>query len=113
VWAYTLNVNVTSIPQPAGFSAVNFKGNLSAGAHNFTGSSLAVGADNGGGNVQIVKPAAAPGSPDLAVTRTGPATAAPGSTITYTLNYQNTSSADTTTRGRSASSFRALLSSSP
>src|SRR5215217_3887091 len=99
VWAYTVNVNVTSIPQPAGFAAVNFKGNLSAGTHNFTGSSLAVGADNGGGNVQIVKPAAAPGSPDLAVTKTGPATAAPGSTITYTLNYQNKSSATSPATG--------------
>ncbi|HEX2739762.1 MAG TPA: hypothetical protein VHM69_04890, partial [Rubrobacter sp.] len=60
VWAYTVDVNVTSIPQPAGLAAVTFKGNLSAGAHNFTGSSLAIGADNGGGNVQIVKPGAAP-----------------------------------------------------
>ncbi len=99
VWAYTVSVNVTSIPQPAGFAAVNFKGNLSAGAHNFTGSSLAVGADNGGGNVQIVKPAAAPGSPDLAVTKSGPATASPGSTITYTLNYQNKATAASTATG--------------
>ncbi len=99
VWTYTVDVNVTSIPQPAGFSAVNFKGNLSAGAHNFTGNSMAVGADNGGGNVQIVKPAAAPGSPDLAVTKSGPTSATPGSTITYTLNYQNKSTAANSATG--------------
>ncbi len=93
-WEYTLKVNVTSAD-----SVVRLKGNLSAGAHNFNGSSLALQADNGGGKLQIVKPAAAPGSPDLAVTKTGPANAAPGSNVTYTLNYQNKSSATSAATG--------------
>ncbi|HEX2049383.1 MAG TPA: Ig-like domain-containing protein, partial [Actinomycetota bacterium] len=99
-WGYTVPANVTT----AG-AVVAFKANLAAGAHNFTGSSLAMSADNGGGTVQVSKPGAAPGSPDLAVTKSGPTSASPGSTITYTLNYQNRSSAANAATGVQLTDF--------
>jgi uncharacterized repeat protein (TIGR01451 family) len=88
VWVYTLTATVAQTSTPF----VEFRGKLAAGAHNFTGNSLAVGVDNGGGNISIAKPAAAPGTPDLAVTKTGPTSAAPGETLNYTLSYQNKAS---------------------
>src|SRR5262249_39776815 len=47
------------------------------------------------GNLQIHKPDAGPGAPDLALRKTGPATAPQGGIITYTLAYTN----QTTTNG--------------
>src|SRR5438552_1252876 len=85
VWEYTLTVNMTT---SAG--DVHFTGNLSAGAHGFGGASLNMGGTPSLGNLAIQKSSAAPGSPDLAVAKTGPVTAAPGAVVTYTLSYSNT-----------------------
>ena len=43
------------------------------------------------GNVQVAKPAAVAGSPDLKVTKTATASVIPGGTVSYTINYQNLS----------------------
>jgi uncharacterized repeat protein (TIGR01451 family) len=86
VWTYTFTVDL------AGANGdVEFSGNLSAGAHNFGGASLNVGGSPSLGNLSIMKPAAAPGSPNLSVVKAGPATAVPGGTVTYTLSYTNVS----------------------
>ena len=67
-WYYTFVVDYTSASE----GSVNFFARLSAGAHNFTGSSLALkGLLNGSpspGVLQIAKPGAEPGNPDLAIT---------------------------------------------
>src|SRR5207244_10497938 len=52
---------------------------------------------SGFGTIQLQKPGAKPGDPDLAVTKIGPATANAGQTITYTLNYTNDISGTTAT----------------
>jgi uncharacterized repeat protein (TIGR01451 family) len=64
---------------------------LSRGAHGFGGASLNMGGTPSLGNLSIQKSLPAPGSPDLAVAKTGPATAAPGAVVTYTLSYSNAS----------------------
>src|SRR6266481_5662564 len=51
------------------------------------------------GNLQVHKPAAGPGSPDLMVLKNGPATAKPGDIITYTLSYTNETSGLNTATG--------------
>jgi uncharacterized repeat protein (TIGR01451 family) len=94
-WSYTFTVNKTG--NEGGF--LEFRAALSADAHNFTGSSLQMGGSPSLGQLQIAKPSVAPGSPDLQVTKSGPATAAPGSTITYTLNFSNKSGAANTATG--------------
>src|SRR3989442_5493778 len=66
---------------------------MAAGAHLFTGSSLHMSGSPNLGTLQISLPQVAPGTPDLLLTKSAPATAAPGATITYTLNYQNKPSA--------------------
>ena len=86
IWEYTFTVNMTTAT-----GGVHFTGNLSAGAHNFGGASLNMGGTPSLGNLAIKKSSAAPGSPDLAVAKTGPATAAPGDVVTYTLSYSNSS----------------------
>jgi subtilisin-like proprotein convertase family protein len=89
-WYYTYVVNVTA---STNVCFTEFRSRLSAGSHNFTGSSLALkGLLNGSpspGVLQIYKSAPGLGTPDLVVTKLGPAFASPGSTITYTLNYTN------------------------
>jgi uncharacterized repeat protein (TIGR01451 family) len=100
-------------PQRHGDPVLEFRGKLAAGAHNFTGNSLAVGVDNGGGNLSIAKPAAAPGNPDLAVTKTGPTGAGQGDTLTYTLNYQNKSSTTDATGTQLTDRLPAASSTSP
>src|SRR5919109_3930584 len=88
-WSVTFQVRPL-VPAP---SAITFQARLRAGAHYFTGSSLALGgsATPGGGlgQLQVVKPQAKNGSPDLQLTKTGPSMAAPGSTVAYTLNFGN------------------------
>ena len=86
VWEYTFTVTMTT---PTG--EVGFTGNLSAGSHNFGGSSLNMSGTPSLGNLSIQKASPAAGTPDLAVAKTGPATAAPGAVVSYTLNYSNTS----------------------
>jgi subtilisin-like proprotein convertase family protein len=89
-WYYTYVVNVAA---STNVCFTEFRSRLSAGSHNFTGSSLALkGLLNGSpspGVLQIYKSAPGLGTPDLVVTKLGPAFASPGSTITYTLNYTN------------------------
>jgi uncharacterized repeat protein (TIGR01451 family) len=72
---------------------VEFRAVMAAGAHLNTGSSLAMNGSPSLGNLQIAKPAPKTGSPDLKVVKSGPSTAAPGATITYTLNWENKSTA--------------------
>src|ERR1051326_1101536 len=78
-WFYTLIVNFTSATSD-GF--VEFRARLAAGAHNFSGSSLALkGSLNGSpspGVLQIAKPGPGSGNPDLAVTKTGATLVNPG-----------------------------------
>jgi hypothetical protein len=113
VWTYEFTVKT---PNATGSPYVTFTTKMAAGAHAFTGSSLAFG------GVQVHTPAAA--SPtlnvDVGVTKTatcpaggsastggsatGPVstttcTANPGQTVTYTINYSNAASAQTTATG--------------
>jgi uncharacterized repeat protein (TIGR01451 family) len=83
-WTYTFTANFVGAT-----GTVQLKDWLAAGAHNFTGNSLQL--KGSGGTLGVFKPGATPGNPDLVLTKTGPATAAPGQTITYTLSYQNVS----------------------
>src|SRR5207248_1803929 len=72
----------------------------SAGAHYFNGSSLSLNGTPSLGQLQISQPGAATGSPDLAVTKTPSATSvSPGSTVTYTLGYQNKAAAASSATG--------------
>src|SRR5207302_1661238 len=68
---------------------VEFRARLLAGAHVNVGSALGLSGTPSLGTLQIFKPAAGPGSPDLALKKTAPAIAAPGDIITYTLSYTN------------------------
>jgi uncharacterized repeat protein (TIGR01451 family) len=99
----TWSVSFQVKPLVAAPSAITFRTRLRAGAHYFTGSSLALGGTanpgSGLGQLQVVKPLPKSGSPDLEVTKTGPSAAAPGSTITYTLNYGNNSTATSSATG--------------
>ncbi|MCA1639056.1 MAG: immunoglobulin domain-containing protein [Acidobacteria bacterium] len=96
VWSYTFKIRLTA---PTG--NVQFKARLSAGSHNFTGNSLQLKGSSvfSLGTIGIFKPGVLPGSPDLALTKSGPDNATPGQTITYTLNYQNKSSATNAATG--------------
>src|SRR5690606_19492423 len=95
-WSYTFTVKVNN-SSPAW---VAFKARLAAGAHLNTGSSLMLsGQPSSMGNLQIHKPAPGPGAPDLAVVKTGPSFAAPGSTIVYTLSYTNKATGTNVARG--------------
>ena len=87
MWAYDFTVQMTGGADMTG--SVTFFARMAAGAHRFTGSSLALNGTPSLGNLQIAKPAPGAGTPDLALTKSGPATTAPGQTITYVLNYQN------------------------
>jgi len=94
-WSYTFTVDVTNASD--GF--VEFRSQLSAGAHYFTGASLGLAGTPSLGTLQITKPSAVAGSPDLKVTKTGPGTATTSSTITYTLSYQNKATSATPSTG--------------
>jgi len=63
------------------------------GAHLNTGSSLGIGDNSVGGQLQIAKPviAASQPKPDLTVTKTGDSTAGLSASVTYRLDYQNKS----------------------
>src|SRR5438477_6379780 len=84
-WSYDFTVNVTD--RSPGF--VEFRGRLAAGAHVNSGSSLHLGGDPSLSTLQIFKPAAATGLPDLALFKSGPAQASAGAIITYTISYTN------------------------
>ncbi|KRB43882.1 hypothetical protein ASD90_19905 [Terrabacter sp. Root181] len=93
-WSYNLTVSSTVATADITLSA-----KLAAGAHNFTGSSLAIGDNSVGGQLQIAKPAAKVGNPDLTVVKTGPTSALPGATASYTLAYSNKVGATTSATG--------------
>ena len=93
-WSYSFSVTSTLATADIALSA-----RLAAGAHNFTGSSLAIGDNSVGGQVQIAKPAPKAGNPDLTVLKSGPASVAPGGSATYTLNYTNKASATSSATG--------------
>jgi len=84
IWSYSFNFTVINAAD--GF--VTFFANLFAGSHSFNGASLSMSL-NGPGLVQIVKPTVTLGSPDLAITKTGPSQARTGQVITYVINYTN------------------------
>ena len=84
-WSYSFTLNHTA----SGDGIVWFWGRVAAGAHLYPGASLHVSGDQGLGVLQIHKPGAEPGSPDLAVTKLGPAFANAGQLINYVLNYTN------------------------
>nr|MBA2720158.1 tandem-95 repeat protein [Chloroflexota bacterium] len=94
VWAYTFSVSMPGPNSTTGF--VEFRARLAAGAHLFSGNSLALGGSPSLGSLQISKPAAKTGNPDLTLVKSGPTSAAPGTTITYTLNYTNKTGATIT-----------------
>ncbi|TMF03079.1 MAG: hypothetical protein E6I38_13990, partial [Chloroflexi bacterium] len=86
VWTYEFTVNMTGST-----GTVNFFTKIRAGAHNFGGNSLALGGSPSLGNVQISKPLAAPGSPNLKMMKSATATVSPNGTVNYTVTYQNLS----------------------
>ena len=88
-WSYTFTIHLTD--RTPGF--VEFRSRLAAGSHLNVGSSLALRGSPSLGSLQIHKPGPEPGRPDLAVIKTGPATAAPDEVITYTLFYTNKATA--------------------
>src|SRR3954453_4349279 len=82
LWNYTFEA-VVGDANP-GF--ITFNTRLRAGAHNFNGASLQV---KGAGTLQFPKPGAAPGSPDLQVTKSALTAVSPGQVMTYTVKYKN------------------------
>jgi len=92
-WSYTLNVTITN-DQPG---YIYYYARLAAGAHLNVGSSLHLGGEPALSPLQIHKPDAGPGSPDLAITKIGPANAGPGDIITYTITYTNKASGSNNT----------------
>jgi large repetitive protein len=84
-WSYTMNVTITN--SQVGY--IYFYARMAAGAHLQVGSSLQLSGEPALSPLQIHKPDAGPGSPDLAITKTGPSTAGPGDEITYTITYTN------------------------
>jgi uncharacterized repeat protein (TIGR01451 family) len=95
VWAYSLTVSMPN----SSTGTVEFFARISAGAHRFTGASLDLSGAPSLGTQQIQQPAATAGTPDLKVTKSGPATTTPGQVISYTLHYENKSTATSTANG--------------
>ncbi|MDP9318162.1 MAG: S8 family serine peptidase, partial [Actinomycetota bacterium] len=91
-WEYTFTASISD--NNAGFVSFNTK--LRAGAHNFSGASLQV---KGAGTLQFIKPAAAPGAPDLSLTKTAITAVSPGQVISYTLSYRNLASGSNSATG--------------
>src|SRR5438094_180869 len=84
IWNYTFTITVTDAQN----ATVQFNARLAAGAHGFPGSSLNLSLP-GPGQLQINKPGAVLGSPDMALTKTGPSEAKTNQIITYVINYTN------------------------
>src|ERR1044071_2898308 len=85
-WSYSFTVNILDNSD----AFVYFFARMAAGAHLNVGSSLQLsGYPSSMGNLQIHKPAPGPGTPNLMVLKTGPASGKPGDMITYTLGYTN------------------------
>jgi uncharacterized repeat protein (TIGR01451 family) len=83
IWSYTFTVTMAA----GGTGDVEFFGRLAAGSHGFTGSSLNLKCQSS--NIQIQKPGALLGSPDLALTKVGPSQAKTNQIITYAISYTN------------------------
>jgi len=93
-WSYTFTVNVTSS------GAVTFFARLAAGAHINVGSSLQIdGSPQSMGQLQVHKPQAGNGAPDLAVVKTGPVFAPQGGSMIYSLAYTNQATGSNTAVG--------------
>ncbi len=92
-WSYTFKVKLTD--NNPGF--VEFRMRLSAGAHRYSGSSLQVDGSPGLSKLFIFKPAPKPGAPDLAIVKTGPASANSSAIIAYSISYSNRLSGSTAT----------------
>ncbi len=91
-WNYTFTVDMTDNNE--GF--VTFNTRPRAGAHAFGGASLQV---KGASTLQFIKPAAAPGTPDLTLTKSALSSVSPGQTFTYTLQYQNVATGSNSATG--------------
>jgi hypothetical protein len=89
VWSYALTIKIDD-QNPA---EVRFYARIAAGAHLNGGSSLQF--KGSAGTVQVHKPAPAAGAPDLAVATTGPGSALPGSTLSYSISYNNRATGST------------------
>src|SRR5437016_69676 len=84
-WSYALTLNYTGDTN----GSVQFFARLAAGAHLNTSSSLVIGSLGKMGQLQVQKPIANLGAPDLSVVKTGPAVVAPADVVTYALSYKN------------------------
>ncbi|MGZ4964008.1 MAG: HYR-like domain-containing protein, partial [Limisphaerales bacterium] len=80
-WYYTINVNVTD--SQVGY--IYYQARMAAGAHLFGGASLHMYNPQ----LQLAKPVPASGTPDLVITKTGPAAVTPGQTVTYSVTFSN------------------------
>src|ERR1043166_4185827 len=100
IWSYNFTVTVTD--GATGF--VYFFARLSAGSHAFPGAALSLKI-NGGGQTQIKQPAVVLGSPDLAITKTGPSQAKTNQIITYVIQWTNKLIAAQTALGVQVSDF--------
>ena len=101
-WMYSFTINVTD----GNTAAVYFMPRLAAGAHANVGSALKISpTPNSAGELQIHKPSAGPGLPDLAIVKTGPAFVPQGGTITYTLTYTNKATTTNIATGVQATDF--------
>src|SRR5205823_5290648 len=78
---------------------VNFQARLAAGGHLIQPSWFIIQGSGSLGALAIERPNAGSDIPDLVVNKTGPATAAPGDVLTYTLNYFNKTNAPHHTDG--------------
>ena len=101
MWSYTFSFNVINNGQ--GF--VSFLARLSAGAHLSSSNSFPIQGAGSLGTLKISRPSAGSELPDLVVKKTGPATAAPGDILTYTVNYFNKTNAQHHTDGVQLSDF--------
>src|SRR5207249_3673337 len=84
-WSYALTLNYTGGTN----GSVQFFARLAAGAHLNTSSSLVIGSLGKMGQLQVQKPIANLGAPDLSIVKSGPAVVAPSDVVTYTLSYTN------------------------
>lgn len=89
-WSYSFTVTVRDTQ--AGW--VSFKARLAAGSHDLTTSGITLRGTPALGTLTICRPARKSGLPDLKLVKTGPAQAAPGEVITYSLSYSNKASAN-------------------
>jgi len=94
IWSYTFTITVTDGQD----ATVEFFARLAAGSHLFPGSSLSLSLP-GPGQLQVSKPGAAPGNPDLVIAKSGPSQAKTNQIITYAISYTNKITSPDTARG--------------